>query len=105
MTLFNFNKKKEPPLQKDVPLQESSSPKIDIIIESSNNLYENEQEMILAGARVLLENRRVDNFEDGIITFATMFRGLRYKGIEKDDDGSVKILLSDMSLENVGRFH
>ena len=72
---------------------------IEIIIENYNNLFENEHEIIKKGALTLLENGNVDNFEEGIIIFATMIRGLKYKKTKKEENGKVKIILCDIELE------
>lgn len=72
---------------------------MEIIIENYNNLFENEYEIIRNGALVLLENGNVANLEEGIIVFATMIRGLKYKKTEKEEDGNVKIILLDIEPE------
>lgn len=74
---------------------------IEIIIENDNNLFENEIEIIKNGALGLLENGYVDNLEEGIIVFATMIRGLKYKEKQKEENGKIKIILSDLKTENV----
>ena len=72
---------------------------VEIIIENYKNLFENEHEIIKKGALTLLENGNVDNFEEGIIVFATMIRGLKYKKTEKEENGNVKIILLDIEQE------
>jgi len=74
---------------------------IEIIIENYNNLFENEHEIIKNGALVLLENGSVDNLEEGIIVFATIIRGLKYKKTQKEENGKTKIVLSDLKPENI----
>ena len=72
---------------------------IEIIIENYNDLFENEYEIIKNGAITLLENKYVDNIEEGIIVFATKIRGLKYNKTEKENNGKVKIILRDIKLE------
>lgn len=74
---------------------------IEIIIENYNNLFENEHEIIKNGALVFLENGNVDNLEEGIIVFATMIRGLKYKKTQKEENGKTRIILSDFQTENI----
>lgn len=104
MNLLNYLKNKKSQLlkAKDEPLtaQNDGINNIEIVIENHNDVFGDEQEKIKEGARILLENGGAENIEDGIITFATMFRGLKYKGIEKDENGNVKITLKDINLES-----
>jgi len=72
---------------------------IEIIIENCQNLFENEHKIIKDGAYVILENGYVKNYEEAIIIFATMIRGLNFKEIQKEEDGKTKIILSDINLE------
>lgn len=104
MNLLNYLKNKKAQLikAKEEPLtaQNDEINNIEIVIENNNGLFENEQEIIRKGAQTFLENGAVDNIEDGIIVFATMIRGLKYKTIEKDENGNIKIILKDISLDN-----
>ncbi|MBQ3021563.1 MAG: hypothetical protein IJD92_05015 [Bacilli bacterium] len=74
---------------------------IELIIENYNNLFENEPEIIKNGALVLLENGNVNNLEEGIIVFATMIRGLKYKKTQKEENGKTRIILRDFKPENI----
>ncbi len=75
-------------------------PHIEIVIENNSELFENEHDIILKGAKGFLDNGIVDSLEEGAITFATMIRGLRYLRTEIDEDGTIKIYLRDNALEN-----
>ena len=88
VNLLNYLKKKKNELlnakqSNDTNIKTYNADSIEIIIENYNNLFENEHEIIKKGALTLLENGTVDNFEEGIITFATMIRGLKYKKTQK----------------------
>ena len=76
-------------------------PNIEIKIESESDtpLFENEEESIREGAQSLLENKRVDSLEEGIIFFATVIRGLAYKETKKTEDGKTIIILKEKVYE------
>lgn len=104
MTLINWLRKaKEELLKTNIVINETkeeiikiNESDIQIVIEDYKNLFENEIEIIKNGALILLENGDVDNLEEGIIVFATMFRGLKYKNTEKEENGKTKIILRDV---------
>ena len=105
MNLLDFLKGKRKQLLAasniDMPnIKDSKEPTIEIIIEDSTNIFENEQQIILNGAKEFLKNGNVDSLEEGIIVFATMIRGLKYRTTEKDDEGNIKIILKDITLDN-----
>jgi len=103
MSLLNFLKRKKKQLLEmndKVKSNVELSNNIEIIIEDNNNLFENEIELIKQGAINLFENGNVDSIEEGIKIFAVMFRGLKYKRTEKDENGNIKIILKDIKLEN-----
>lgn len=103
MSLLNILKKKKKELLEVNDKVKSStelSNNIEIIIEDNNNLFENEVELIKQGAINLLQNGNVDSLEEGIKVFAVMFRGLKYKRTEKDENGNIKIILKDIKLED-----
>lgn len=81
-------------------VEEVKEPKIEVVIEDATNIFKNEEEILLKSGKEFLENGLVDSLEDGIITCATMLRGLRYRRTEKDDDGNTKIIFKDISLNN-----
>jgi len=78
-----ISKKNNPNTKETNKSNNSNQDKIEIVIENNNNLFENETEMIKNGTSILLENKKVDSLEEGIIVFATMFRGLKYKKLKK----------------------
>ena len=95
-------KMKQQDLQESV-VEESviEQPKIpEIVIENNRGLFENEEEIILKGAQMILDEKRADNLEEAIIVFATMFRGLRYRRRVEDENGNKKIIFVDIDLEN-----
>lgn len=103
MSLLNFLKRKKKQLLETNDKVKSNvelSNNIEIIIEDNNNLFENEIELIKQGAINLLKNGNVDSIEEGIKIFACMFRGLKYKKTEKDEQGNIKIILKDIKLED-----
>lgn len=105
MSLIDFLKGKKKQLldanDKITPnIEEQKEPNIEIIIENATNQFENELEIIRNGAKELLENGNVDSLEEGIIVFATLIRGLRYRRTEKDEEGNIFIILKDISLDN-----
>ena len=59
---------------------------IQIQIEGDTGYFKDEKEQIIAGAKSLLETKAADNMEDAIITFATMFRGLKFKEVKKEGE-------------------
>lgn len=66
---------------------------------NNNNLFENEIEIIKKGALELVKNKNAETIEEGIIVFATMFRGLSYDKTEKDENGNIKIILKDIEIK------
>ena len=99
MSIFNFKlRKHKEPLQ---IIQEVKKPNIEIRIESENDtpVFENEDIAIKEGAQILLDNKNVDSLEEGIITFATMFRGLKYKETETSEDGKTTIVLRETAYQ------
>lgn len=70
----------------------NSIPEVDtqgfqIQIEGDIELFEDEKEKIIQGAKQLLELGRAEDMEDAIITFATMFRGLKFHGTKNKENG------------------
>ena len=68
---------------------------IEIKIEGEIKLFENEEEIIIQGARELLQQGRAVNMQEAVITFAVMFRGLKYKGTQITDNGKQIIVLGE----------
>lgn len=102
MNLINLlKKKKDELLEANQKLEEvPQEPSIEIVIENHHSEFSNEEEIIKKGARDLLATKAVESLEEGIIVFASIFRGLRYKETIKDDDGNIKIYLKDLTIEN-----
>jgi len=75
--------------------EENSNDKIQIEIEGNIELFKEEKEKILEGAKYLLQTKAVKDMEEAIITFATMFRGLKLKEIKKNEDGNIVITLKE----------
>ena len=67
---------------------------IEIEIQGDVNLFIDEKEKILEGANKLLELGRAENIEEAIITFATIFRGLKFME-SKNVDGKRVIILRE----------
>lgn len=103
MGLLNILKRKKKQLLEindRVKTNTELSNNIKIIIEDNNNLFEDEEELIKQGAINLFENGNVESLEEGIKIFAVMFRGLKYKKTEKDQNGNIRIILKDIKLED-----
>ena len=83
----------------DKKVHEININNIEIIIENNNNLFKNEIEIIKTGALELVQNKYAESIEEGIIVFATMFRGLSYDKTEKDGNGNIKIILKDIEIK------
>lgn len=90
-----INKKK----QNNENITDYNKDNIEVIIENGNELFENECEIIKNGASTLLKVGNVDNLEEGIIVFATIIRGLKYKETIEDQNGNLKIILCDFKPE------
>ena len=69
---------------------------IEIIIEDSCGLFPNEKENIIENALLIYNAGKADDIETAIIFVATTFRGLKYEGITKDENGKTLINFRDM---------
>ena len=85
------------PVVKNTDIQD-----VQIEIEGNVELFKDEKEKIIQGARQLLELGRADDMEDAIITFATMFRGLRFSKVQKCEDGKKVIVLRETAGFDLG---
>lgn len=74
---------------------EKKNKKIHIQIDGDTGLFKDEKEQIINGAKSLLEMGRCDDMVDAIITFATMFRGLRFQETKENAEGEVVVVLKD----------
>lgn len=86
------------PVEKDEVKETPQVP--EIVIENHHSLFTGEEEIITKGAQMMLDEKRVDNLEEGIIVFATLIRGLKYKRTDIDEEGNKKIILADITLED-----
>ena len=68
---------------------------VEIDIEGDIQLFKDEKEKIIHGAKQLLEIGRADNIEDAIITYAMIFRGLCFARTEKSENGKKTIVLRE----------
>ena len=72
-------------------LNSNTESEIEIIIENHSHFFQNEETLIKENAKIWLESGHVDSYEEGIIVFATMVRGLKY--IRTDIQDGRKIVL------------
>lgn len=94
MNIFNlFKKGKKHKIKEVKPVVKEEH--IEIIIENDSGFFENEIEQLMLGGNNLVEIGASENLVDGIITMATMFRGLKYVETKKDENGNVIVILRD----------
>ena len=75
---------------------------VQIHIEGDVQLFQDEKEKIIEGAKQLLEIGKADNIEDAIITYAIMFRGLGFsKTIKRSEDGNTIIVLKETAQREI----
>lgn len=87
--------KTEEKIEEESNSQNSQEEKIEIVIIGKNPLFEGEEEVIRKGAEHLLEIGRASDIYEAIGVYGTMFRGLKYKGMEKTEDGKTIITFRD----------
>ena len=75
---------------------------IQIQIDGDTGLFKDEKQQIVAGAKQLLEMGKCDDMVDAIITFATMFRGLKFLEIKKLKNGEIVVVLQETAQELKG---
>ena len=75
---------------------------IRIQIDGDTGLFKDEKQQIVAGAKQLLEMGKCDDMADAIITFATMFRGLKFLEIKKLKNGEIVVVLQETAQELKG---
>lgn len=75
----------------------NSGEDIQIDIKGDIGLFEDEKEKIIEGAKTLLQMGKADNMEDAIITFAVMFRGLKFCEVQKSEDGKTIVVLKEIA--------
>lgn len=103
MKLIDFlkNKRKklvEASVNEKSTIKKADLSKIKIVIENHHEVVENEVEKIKEAGEEFYEKGQFDNIEEAIVFFATMFDGLSYKGIEKDENGNTIIKFRDVDL-------
>jgi len=86
-------------------IENNSTQKVRIQIEGNIDLFKDEKEKIILGAKQLLEIGKASDMEDAIITFATMFRGLRFKETKRSEDGTVIVVLRETTQQNTVVFN
>ncbi len=87
--------KTEEKIEEESNSQNSQEEKIEIVIIGKNPLFEGEEEVIRKGAEHLLEIGRASDIYEAIGVYGAMFRGLKYKGMEKTEDGKTIITFRD----------
>ena len=75
---------------------------IEIDIEGDIQLFKDEKEKIIQGAKELLEIGKADDIEDAIITYAMMFRGLGFERTEKNENGKKTVVLRETAQREIG---
>lgn len=83
--------------------ENNNTQQIEIQIEGNIDLFKDEKERIIQGAKQLLAIGKADDMEDAIITAAVMFRGLKFKETKTTDDGKVVVVLRETAQEIVGQ--
>lgn len=68
----------------------------EVKIEGNVNLFENEEQKIIEGAKQLLESGNADNMQEAIATIGVMFRGLKFSEVQKTKDGKTIIVFSEV---------
>ncbi len=79
--------------QKDTQDTADSDKKVEIHITKSSSMFTNEEEKIMLGAKQLMETGIFKNLEDAIVEVAVNLRGLRFKKIEKTENGKSIVML------------
>lgn len=78
---------------------------IHIQIDGDTGLFKDEKQKIIEGAKQLLELGKCDDMVDAIITFATMFRGLKFREVKKTEEGEIVIVLKETAQELKSSFY
>lgn len=82
-------------------IQKNSFEDVQIHIEGDVQLFKDEKEKIIEGAKQLLEMGKVDDIEDAIITYAMMFRGLSFERTEKRENGKKTVVLRETAQREI----
>ena len=78
---------------------------IRIQIDGDTGLFKDEKQKIIEGAKQLLELGKCNDMVDAIITFATMFRGLKFREVKKTEEGEIVIVLKETAQELKSSFY
>ena len=78
---------------------------VKIQIDGNINLFKDEKDKIIQGANQLLKIGKADNMADAIITFATMFRGLKFKETKRCEDGTLIVVLKETAQQSIDEFN
>ena len=78
---------------------------IHIQIDGDIGLFKDEKQKIIEGAKQLLELGKCNDMVDAIITFATMFRGLKFREVKKTEEGEIVIVLKETAQELKSSFY
>lgn len=78
---------------------------IHIQIDGDIGLFKDEKQKIIEGAKQLLELGKCNDMVDAIITFATMFRGLKFREVKKTEEGEIVIVLKETAQEIKSSFY
>ncbi len=87
-----FKRKKE----SNINIQSDITQEFEIQIQGDVNLFKDEKEKILQGAKQLLEIGKADDMQDAIISIGVMFRGLKFSEVQKTKDGKTIIVFSEV---------
>lgn len=74
---------------------------IKILIEYEVEAFENEDKFIKDNAKIFVENGITDNYEDAIISAATMIHGLKYLGKAKDENNNTVLFFKDVLMKEI----
>ena len=92
--------------EKDILSTENNSDKqVQIQIDGDMDLFKDEKEKIIQGAKQLLEIGKATDMADAIITFATIFRGLKLKETKRCEDGTLIVVLRETVMQSIVAFN
>lgn len=74
---------------------------VEIDIDGDIELFKDEKEKIIKGAKQLLEIGKADDIEDAIITYAMMFRGLGFERTEERENGRKTVVLRETAQREI----
>ena len=86
-------------------MEKTNNTIIHIQIDGDIGLFKDEKQKIIEGAKQLLELGKCNDMVDAIITFATMFRGLKFREVKKTEEGEIVIVLKETAQELKSSFY